>query len=163
MHQYCSLEQQKGFFCKLPNVLQTYAGMYGFDIAVFSRKDGSIAPQESLGAQSAPILEAFLMTFPGSGRSCCVFGLCANSGPSKNSRGYHGDHSGHECSGYPGLWLYRDIYILYTIGPYWPRVGLLCYRYIALRSQPARRSWCQQYGGLPMENGAWSMERGAGQ
>ena len=39
--------------------------MFGFDIAVFSRKDGSIAPQESLGAQPAFILEAFLGTLDG--------------------------------------------------------------------------------------------------
>ena len=85
--------------------------MYGFDIAVLSRKNISSAPQESLGAQSAPILEAFLMTFPGSGRSCCIFRFYANPKPSKHSRRCHGGYSGYECSGSPELWLYRDIHI----------------------------------------------------
>ena len=89
--------------------------MDGFDIAAFSRKDGSIAPEESSSTRSAPVLEPFWEHFTDSGNSFCVFGLYANARPAKKSRRRHGGYSGHECPDSPELWLYRDIYTL-TLG-----------------------------------------------
>ena len=56
-----------------------------------------------LGCSIGARFEAFLTTFPDSGRSCCVFGLYANPRPAKNSRVPHGGYWGHEFPGSKGL------------------------------------------------------------